>query len=337
MPKWGDLRRAILKECHDSKWAGHPGITRMFPLVKGTYYWPRMGEDVETFVRTLLICQQDKIEQKKSGGLLEPLPMPKGPWESYGTFIAAPPDVTADDMAKLFFKNVIIGTDLNFSTSFHPQMDGQTKRVNALLELYLWHYVSSNQHDWAKLFDVAQFSYNMQRSEATRKSPFELVTGRQPLTPNALAASYEGSSPDAYKTMKEWHEQAYLAQASLDKAAKRMKKWADEKRRHVEFEVGDQVMVKLLPQQFKSLRKVHKGLIRRYKGPFSVIGRVGKQVGKRKTYCGSLRTRSKDITRMTRRARHELRRLSGILWKVEEGLGSSWKPLEALGRPRSFL
>ncbi|GJS75060.1 hypothetical protein Tco_0724941, partial [Tanacetum coccineum] len=73
-----------------------------------------------------------------------------------------------------------------------------------------------------------------------------------------------------------WHEQANLARASLDKAAKKVKKWADAKRRHVEFEVGDQVMVKLLPQQFKSLRKVHKGLIRRYEGPFLMIGRVGK-------------------------------------------------------------
>nr|GEX73184.1 hypothetical protein CTI12_AA187700 [Tanacetum cinerariifolium] len=76
--------------------------------------------------------------------------------------------------------------------------------------------------------------------------------------------------------MKEWHEQVDMARASLDKATKRMKKWADKRRRHVEFEVGDQVMVKLLPQQFKSLRKVHKGLIRRYEGPFPVIGRVGK-------------------------------------------------------------
>ncbi|GKD07985.1 putative nucleotidyltransferase, ribonuclease H [Tanacetum coccineum] len=38
MPKWGDLRRAILKECHDSKWAGHPGITRTLALDKGAYY-----------------------------------------------------------------------------------------------------------------------------------------------------------------------------------------------------------------------------------------------------------------------------------------------------------
>lgn len=331
VPKWGDLRRSIMKECHDSRWAGHQGIKRTLALIEGTFYWPRMGDDVETYVRTCLVCQQDKIEQRQPGGLLEPLPTPKEPWESvsmdfitclpksegcgsiivvvdrftkYGTFIAAPPDVTAVDTAKLFFKNVvkywgiphvivsdrdprftgrfwtelfkIMGTDLNFSTSFHPQTDGQTERVNALLELYLRHYVSANQHDWAKLLDVAQFSYNMQRSEATGKSPFELVTGRQPLTPNALAASYEGNSPAAYKTIKEWHEQADLARASLSKAANKMKKWADEKRRHVEFAVGDQVMVKLLPQQFKSLRKVHKGLIRRYEGPFMVVERVGK-------------------------------------------------------------
>ncbi|GKC09182.1 putative retrotransposon gag domain, aspartic peptidase domain protein [Tanacetum coccineum] len=99
-----------------------------------------------------------------------------------------------------------------------------------------------------------------------------------PLYFEVWGMSRKGGSLAAYKTIKEWHEQADLAQASLDKAAKKMKKWADEKRRHVEFKVGDQVMVKLLPQQFKSLRKVHKGLIRRYKGPFPVIGRVGKKV-----------------------------------------------------------
>ncbi|GJU02833.1 transposon Tf2-12 polyprotein [Tanacetum coccineum] len=253
MPKWGNLRRAILKGCHDLKWVGHSGITRTLALVEGTYYWPRMGAMLRHSCGRALFANKTR--------LLKPLPMPKGPWESvsmdfitcfpnsegggsiivvvdrfskYGTFIAAPSDVTADDTAKLFFKNV------------------------------------------DKLLDVAQFSYNMKRSEATGKSPFELVTGRQPFTPNVLAASYEGSSPTAYKTINEWHEQVDLAWALLDKAAKKMKKWADEKRWHVEFEVGDQVMMKLLSQQFKSLRKVHKGLIWRYEGPFPVIGRVGK-------------------------------------------------------------
>ncbi|KAL6124890.1 hypothetical protein ACLB2K_077398 [Fragaria x ananassa] len=55
-----------------------------------------------------------------------------------------------------------------------------------------------------------------------------------------------------------------------------MKKWADKKRRHVEFKEGDLVLVKLLSQQFKSFRKVHKGLVRKYEGPFEVIKRIDK-------------------------------------------------------------
>jgi translation initiation factor IF-1 len=100
--------------------------------------------------------------------------------------------------------------------------------------------------------------------------------GQQPMTPHALATSYEGRSPSAFKFAKEWHEQADLARAYLNKATKRMKKWADKKRRRVEFQEGDLVMVKLLPQQFKTLRKVHKGLVRRYEGPFPVLKRVGR-------------------------------------------------------------
>lgn len=67
-----------------------------------------------------------------------------------------------------------------------------------------------------------------------------------------------------------------MAQTSLDKAARKMKKWADENRRHVELKVGDRVTVKLLPQQLKTSRKVNKGLVRTYKGQFYVIGRVRK-------------------------------------------------------------
>ena len=65
----------------------------------------------------------------------------------------------------------LLGSELHFSTSFHPQTDGQTERVNALLEEYLRHFVSANQKDWVRLLDVAQFCYNLQRSEASGHSP----------------------------------------------------------------------------------------------------------------------------------------------------------------------
>ena len=95
--------------------------------------------------------------------------------------------------------------------------------------------------------------------------------GFQPMTPNAIASTYGGKSLAAHKVAREWDEEANITRAYLDKAARKMKKWADTRRRHVEYKEGDQVMIKLLPQQFKMLRKVHKGLVRRYKGSFRVV------------------------------------------------------------------
>lgn len=104
-------------------------------------------------------------------------------YSKYATFIPAPKECSVEHVTHLFFKHVIkywsllrytvsdrdthftrrfwtellklMGSELNFSTSFHPQSNGQTERVNALLELCLRHFVSANQRDWAKLLDVA--------------------------------------------------------------------------------------------------------------------------------------------------------------------------------------
>ena len=115
----------------------------------------------------------------------------------------------------------LLGSNLNFSTSVHPRTDGQTERVNALLETYLQHYVSASLRDWPKLLDVAQFSYNLQKSEATSQSPFEMVIGQQPHTSSSVGASYTGPTPTAYRCAKEWQEQEDLARVCLHKAADR--------------------------------------------------------------------------------------------------------------------
>ena len=67
------------------------------------------------------------------------------------------------------------------------------------------------------------------------------------MTPHTLARGYTGKSPAAYKFSKGWHEQTDIAGSYLEKAAKKMKKWADKKRRHAEFQVRDLVLVKLIP------------------------------------------------------------------------------------------
>ena len=80
----------------------------------------------------------------------------------------------------------MMGSELKFSTANHPQTDGQTERMNALLEEYLRHYVTASQKDWVDLLDVAQFCYNLHKSSATGMSPFELVYGQQPLAPHEI-------------------------------------------------------------------------------------------------------------------------------------------------------
>ncbi|KAK2993339.1 hypothetical protein RJ640_002708 [Escallonia rubra] len=110
----------------------------------------------------------------------------------------------------------------------------------------------------------------------TEPLPREIEEVLEPLTPLALADDHNGRSPLAMQVARSWNEQADMARSYLDKAARKMKKWADKRRRPKEYNLGGMVMLKLLPQQFKSFRKVHKGLIRRYEGPFPIMAKVGK-------------------------------------------------------------
>ena len=66
------------------------------------------------------------------------------------------------------------------------------------------------------------------------------------------------------------------AQESLENAARRMKKYADQHRQALEFQIGDKEMLKLTPQILKkvSSKTQQRGLIPNFEGPFEVIKKV---------------------------------------------------------------
>lgn len=60
VPKSSGLRRHLLKECHDSPWVDHPGMCCSLALLERGFFLEKMREDVEEYVHTCIICQQDK-------------------------------------------------------------------------------------------------------------------------------------------------------------------------------------------------------------------------------------------------------------------------------------
>jgi transposase InsO family protein len=66
-----------------------------------------------------------------------------------------------------------MGTKLDFSTAYHPQSDGQTERVNKILEDLLRACVLTSDRDWESSLPYAKFSYNNSHQASIKMSPFE--------------------------------------------------------------------------------------------------------------------------------------------------------------------
>ena len=66
----------------------------------------------------------------------------------------------------------LCGIRANRSLAFHPQTNGQTERLNSILEQYLRMYCDYQPDDWASLPSMAEFSYNNSKHSATTLTPF---------------------------------------------------------------------------------------------------------------------------------------------------------------------
>jgi transposase InsO family protein len=74
-------------------------------------------------------------------------------------------------------------TKLNFSSAYHPQMDGQTERTNQILEDMLRACALNYGKSWDKSLPYAEFLYNNSYQASIKMTPFEALYGRQCRTP----------------------------------------------------------------------------------------------------------------------------------------------------------
>jgi len=160
------------------------------------------------------------------------------------------------------------------STSFHPQSDGQTERMNRVLEDMLRHYVSPLQDDWDAHLATAEFAINNSYQESVKNTPFRLNYGRDPHTPMkwTLKTPHTCKVPSVDEFITNLRKNLESAKAALHAAQQRQKYYADTKRRPAHFSVGDEVM--LSTQNLKLRLPGTPKLMPKWVGPLKVIERV---------------------------------------------------------------
>jgi hypothetical protein len=190
------------------------------------------------------------------------------------------PKVLISDRDKVFLSNFwqtlfrLADTTMNMSSSYHPQTDGQTERLNQCLETYLRCFVHSNPKQWAQWISLAEYWYNMSFHSALGRCPFEALYGRKP-----RHFGFQQGNPSGHTDLDEWlRERAAMLPVikhNLERAQRRMKVQADKKSLERSFNIGDWVYLRLQPYvQVSVTQRGSQKLGFRYFGPFQIISKV---------------------------------------------------------------
>ncbi|GJV44582.1 putative reverse transcriptase domain-containing protein [Tanacetum coccineum] len=168
-----------------------------------------------------------------------------------------------------------LGTDISMSTAYHPETDGQSERTIQTLEDMLRACVIDFGKGWVKHLPLAEFSYNNSYHASIKAAPYEALYGRKCRSPVCWAEVGEAQLTGP-ELIQETTEKIVLIKQRMQAAQDRQKSYADRKRKPMEYEVGDRVMLKVSP--WKGVVRFGKRgkLNPRYVGPFKVLAKVGK-------------------------------------------------------------
>ncbi|GJS72954.1 putative reverse transcriptase domain-containing protein [Tanacetum coccineum] len=270
----------IMSESHKSKYSINPGSDKI----------------------KCLTCAKVKAEHQKPSGLLQQPEIPVWKWERITMdFITklprtpsgydsiwvieivcrhgVPVSIISDRdprFASRFWRSLqkSLGTNLDMSTAYHPKTDGQSERTIQTLEDMLRACVIDFGSGWDKHLPLAEFSYNNSYHASIKAAPFEALYGRKCRSPVCWSEVGDAQLTGP-EMIRETTEMIVQIKNRLLAARSRQKSYADVRRKPLEFEVGDKVMLKVSP--WKGVVRFGKRgkLSPRYIGPFKILSRVG--------------------------------------------------------------
>ncbi|GJT13996.1 putative reverse transcriptase domain-containing protein [Tanacetum coccineum] len=271
IPSIGDVRKLIMDEAHTSRYSVHPGADKMYYDLRDLYWWPGMKRDIAEYVSRCLTCSKIKAEHQKPSGFLQQPEIPEWKWEKLAMdFITKLPKSSSG------YDTIWVIVDrLTKSAHFLPiREDYKTEK---LAKIYVNEIVARHGSIGYK----TRHEYNLppldQQSDyhtSIKCAPFEALYGRKCRSP-VIWTEVGESQLIGPEIVQETTEKIFQIKERLKTARSRQKSYADKRRKPLEFEVGDRVLLKVSPWK-GVVRFGKKGkLAPRYVGPFEIIERVG--------------------------------------------------------------
>ncbi|GJS06631.1 putative reverse transcriptase domain-containing protein [Tanacetum coccineum] len=167
-----------------------------------------------------------------------------------------------------------LGTQLDMSMAYHPETDGQSERTIQTLKDMLRACVIDFGKGWEKHLPLVEFSYNNSYHASIKAAPFEALYGQKCRSPVCWAkvGDVQLTGPEI---IHETTEKIVQIRQRLQAARDRQRSYANVRRKPLEFQVGDRVMLKVSPRK-GVIRFGKRGKLNpRYIGPFKILERIG--------------------------------------------------------------